>query len=377
MKKTGLIIVLIFFLGHITAQVKYEKKEIQSLSILFMGDIMGHDTQIEAAFDEANNTYDYSGYLKHLESEIKACDIAIANLEVTLAGPPYKGYPQFSSPDGLAITCRDAGIDCFIHANNHAVDRGKQGIIRTLDVLDSLGIPHTGVFRDSADRLSNYPLIIQKNNFKIAILNYTYGTNGIKVPEPCIVNFIDWKTIEDDINQATSLEVDKIIVCVHWGLEYQSLPNENQTKLAKYIFSRGADIIIGSHPHVIQPMIWVKDSIDREESLVVYSLGNFVSNQRKRMTDGGIVFKLELKKKDQVTSISNASYYLSWVYRPDIAGKKQFYILFADEFIDKPEFFNTKADYNMMMMFVDDSRKLLEEHNQKVRELRFDDGIWQ
>jgi len=123
-------------------------------------------------------------------------------------------------------------------------------------------------------------------------------------------------------------------------------------------------------------MLWVKDSVDRKESLVVYSLGNFVSNQRKRLTDGGVVFKLELEKKEESTSISGASYYLSWVYRQDIKDKKKFFILYADEFINKPDFFNTKADYDKMMLFVDDSRKLLEKHNRGTDELRFIDGLW-
>jgi poly-gamma-glutamate capsule biosynthesis protein CapA/YwtB (metallophosphatase superfamily) len=160
------------------------------LSLLFAGDIMQHDSQIAAAYDPLTKKHDYNPCFQYIAPLIQSADIAIGNLELTLAGPPYKGYPQFSAPDALAETLKAAGFDALVTANNHCVDRGRKGIERTIDVLDTLHIPHTGTFKDSTTRSKAYPLIIEKKGFRLSLLNYTYGTNGIPVPQPSIVNQI-------------------------------------------------------------------------------------------------------------------------------------------------------------------------------------------
>ena len=297
------------------------------LSLIFIGDIMGHGPQIQSAYDAKSKTYKYDECFKYIKDEISDADITIANLEVTLGGSPYKGYPCFSSPDALPEAAKDAGIDFLITANNHSCDRKKKGIIRTIDVLDTLKIPHTGTFKNKAEREKLYPYILEENGIKLALLVYTYGTNGIPVPSPCIVNLIDRKTIEADLEKAKNQNPDKIIVMIHWGAEYQSHPNAFQKELADFCFEKGADIIIGGHPHVLQKMEWEKGSVYSEDQLIVYSLGNFISNQRKRKTDGGAFFKLKIKKADDESYISEAGYYLSWVYRPIVNGKKKYYIL--------------------------------------------------
>ncbi len=163
----------------------------EKISLLFIGDIMGHDEQIWSAENRESHTYSYDTVFSYIRDEISEADIAIANFEVTLAGSPYTGYPAFSSPAELAVACKKAGIDYMVTANNHAADRGKRGIISTINKLDSLGIPHTGTFLNSAQRDSLYPVIIEKNGISLALLNYTYGTNGITVPVPAIVNMLD------------------------------------------------------------------------------------------------------------------------------------------------------------------------------------------
>ena len=262
------------------------KQESSLLKLVFAGDIMGHDSQIASAKNIQNNSYNYDTCFSLLKDYIQSADIAVANLEVTLAGPPYKGYPQFSSPDPLAVAAKDAGFDILITANNHALDRSKKGIERTADVLDSLGIIHTGTFKNSREREVHYPLIVEKNNIRLAILNYTYGTNGLKVKAPNIVNYIDKQQIANDLDKAKTAAPDFIIVTIHWGLEYQRQENQKQKDLAAFFYKHGADAIIGSHPHVVQPIRVqypdVKDSSDYQ--LTVYSLGNFISNQRKRYT---------------------------------------------------------------------------------------------
>ena len=199
-----------------------------------MGDIMGHNEQISSAENRETHTFNYDSVFQYIKPVISEADIAIANFEVTLAGPPYTGYPQFSSPAALAAACKNAGIDYLVTANNHAADRGKKGIIGTINRLDSIGIPHTGTFLNTACRDSLYPLMIQKNGISFALLNYTYGTNGIVVPEPVIVDSLDKQVITNDINKAKEKKADFIILFLHWGTEYDTVPSKSQTELAGY-----------------------------------------------------------------------------------------------------------------------------------------------
>ena len=149
--------------------------------MLFIGDIMGHDEQIWSAENRETHLYNYDDVFKYIKPVVADADIAIANFEVTLAGPPYTGYPQFSSPSDLAGACKNMGIDYLVTANNHAADRGKKGIISTINKLDSIEIPHTGTFLNSSIRDSLSPLMIYKNGTSISLLNYTFSTNGRKV----------------------------------------------------------------------------------------------------------------------------------------------------------------------------------------------------
>jgi poly-gamma-glutamate synthesis protein (capsule biosynthesis protein) len=338
-------------------------KSEQKLSLLFIGDIMGHDTQIWAAENTATHTYDYNEVFSYIKSEISEADVAIANFEVTLAGPPYKGYPQFSSPAAFAVACRDAGIDYLVTANNHAADRGKDGIVGTINRLDSIGMPHTGTFIDQDAKENLQPLIIRKNDISVALLNYTYGTNGINVPEPVIVNMLDKNLVTSDIVKAKSLNPDVVVLFLHWGTEYDTIPSQSQIDMAEYFFSQGVDLIIGSHPHVLQKMIWYKE----RNKAVVFSLGNFVSNQRKPKTDGGSMVRIELAKNGNTVTITDAGYYLTWVYTPLVKYSLRFFILPCSEFENRPDFFVNPADYAQMKKFINDSRSLLYKQNINIR----------
>jgi poly-gamma-glutamate capsule biosynthesis protein CapA/YwtB (metallophosphatase superfamily) len=337
---------------------------------------MGHDEQIWSAENRETHTYNYDDVFQYVRDEISEAGLAIANFEVTLSGPPYKGYPAFSSPASLAAACKNAGIDIFVTANNHAADRGKNGIISTIYRLDSIGVPHTGTFTDKAARDTLYPLIIKKNGFSLSLLNYTYATNGIVVPPPVIVNMLDKNLITADIEKAKSKNPDLIILFLHWGTEYDTVPSKNQTDLAEYFFSRGVDLIIGSHPHVIQRMEWTKDETTLKDRIVVYSMGNFVSNQRRTNTDGGSIVRIELEKKADSLYVSDAGYYLTWVYTPIENYRKKFFILPCSEFENKPEFFAKPADYQKMKLFTKNSRNLLYNQNIKINELIFSGNNW-
>lgn len=341
------------------------------VSLLFAGDIMGHDSQIASAYDPVTGTYDYSPCFEFAGPYIEDADVAIGNLELTLAGPPYKGYPQFSSPSALAATLKSTGFDVLVTANNHSVDRGKRGVERTIHVLDSLDILHTGTFSDEVTRLNDYPLILNKNGFRIALLNYTYGTNGIPVPEPTIVNRIDTALIRRDFINAKHSQPDITIAFLHWGNEYEKLPAGNQERITDFCFGLGIDLVIGSHPHVLQPMEWRKES----GKVVVYSLGNFVSGQRKQYTDGGATAYVELKKvryrpDSVVTSIDSVGYYLHWVYRTS-DDNKDYYIL-PVSFIesDPARIIRDKSSLQAFNQFVADSRELFGTYNLNFNEVK-------
>lgn len=312
------------------------------LKIVFAGDIMGHDGQIEGAWMDSPKGYDYEPTFRFVKPYVETADIALANLEVTLAGPPYKGYPQFSSPDSLAIEARKAGFDILINANNHALDRGQKGFNRTIQTLDSLRIIHAGTYSDSLSFEKNYPLIVEKNNIRLAILNYTYGTNGLTIGPPSVINRIDTAKIRHDLAKARLANPDFTLVTIHWGIEYERDENTTQQKLAEFIIKNGADAIIGSHPHVVQPVkLYYPDRSDSSvNNIIVYSLGNFVSNQRARYKDGGIMFEVLLRKTGGVTCVADYNYTPVWVYREDKSEKSVFYVLPVELYHYNESFFN-------------------------------------
>ena len=329
----------------------------KGLSIIFAGDIMGHDAQINGAYEPDSNRYNYEPVFRFVRDYISKADVAVANLEVTLAGPPYKGYPEFSSPDELAIAARDAGFDVFVQANNHALDRGANGFVRTIKVLDSLAILHTGTFLTDSARNANYPLILEKNDIRIALLNYTYGTNGIKIVPPLVINMIDTSLIKKDIQKAKLYDPDFTIVTIHWGNEYEIYENETQRDLADFITKAGADLIIGSHPHVVQPVKKIYSADSGRSNIVVYSLGNFVSNQRDRYRDGGIIFGITLEKTDGNIHLKDFSYLPYWVYRESRPERSLFYVLPVSLYENNPEIINLGVDDKIKLeQFAGDTR---------------------
>lgn len=362
---------LLFILTLLTfTLVGQDVRQVDSLSLIFMGDIMGHDPQIESAFNPEKGTYNYEGVFRKVSHIIKAADFAIANLEVTLAGKPYAGYPQFSSPDALAVACKKNGIDVLVTANNHSCDRAKKGLLRTIHVLDSLEIPHTGTFKDSTERNNKNLLILDKNNIRVGLLNYTYGTNGLPTPKPTMVNRIDTLTMLSDIKKSQADSLDKLIVMIHWGPEYQSQPSKKQVEIAEVLFRNGVDIIVGSHPHVLQKMEYTPAKEDDNEHFIAYSLGNFVSNQRTRKRDGGAMLKLTLRKDKEDVKISNSGYYLTWVSRPNINDKTMYEIVPCADF-ESNDFYDLDiGSKEKMKVFISDSRALFEKENNAVLEIK-------
>jgi poly-gamma-glutamate capsule biosynthesis protein CapA/YwtB (metallophosphatase superfamily) len=372
----SLLFLSLFIFLFLPAKSQSQQSIGEKFSLLFIGDIMGHDEQIWSAENRETHLYNYDDVFQYIKPVVADADIAIANFEVTLAGPPYTGYPQFSSPADLAAACKNAGIDYLVTANNHAADRGKKGIISTINKLDSIGIPHTGTFMNSSCRDSLTPLMIYRNGTSIALLNYTFSTNGIIVPEPVIVNMIDKELITRDVKKAKDKKADIIILFLHWGTEYDTIPSKGQTDLAEYFQSIGVNLIIGSHPHVLQKMVRIRNDSTENDGVIVYSLGNFVSNQRKPKTDGGSMVRVEFTRNGDKYSVSNAGYYLTWVYAPIEKYRKKFFILPCSEFENKSYFFDKPDAFLLMKKFISDSRKLLNEQNINIKEYIFNGNSW-
>jgi poly-gamma-glutamate capsule biosynthesis protein CapA/YwtB (metallophosphatase superfamily) len=338
-----------------------------SLVMVFVGDIMQHESQMKAAFDPATGGYRYSGTFDDVKPWIESADLAVANLEFTLAGKPYTGYPAFSAPDEFLSSIKEAGFDVLVTANNHSVDRGRKGLERTLRLLDSAGLRHTGTFADTLEYLNHYPLILKVKGFRISLLNYTYGTNGIAVRAPNLVNPIDTAQIRKDLERARLQMTDAAIVVMHWGNEYEQMPSEMQQRVASFCLKHGAKMVIGSHPHVVQPMIW-----DREhDNVVAYSLGNFISGQRVRYRNGGAILHVTLHKIPSAggstrTRIADVSYSLAWVSRLSDA-RRSFRMIPVGNPVDSLTIAgpNSRA---LFMEFVKDSRAFLDRENQGVGE---------
>jgi len=322
---------LLFFMGK-NCLAQTTPDETSKLDLLFVGDVMGHSPQIKSA-KVSEGKYDYEPCFQYLKPIIQDADLAIANLEVTLPGePPYKGYPNFRSPNELALALRKSGFDVLVTSNNHSNDAGKNGVIKTIETTKGYGFYQTGTFKKIEDRELLYPLIVYKNDFKLAFLNYTYGTNNIKTQPPTHVNYIEEEAMEKDMEETKKLKPDAIIAIIHWGKEYQLLESKKQNRIAKKLFEQGADLVIGMHPHVVQPIremeIMDKDSTIKK-TLVTYSLGNFISNQTKLNTDGGLMFEITLEKNKTTGKVTLGKHHYIPVWRYIFTGNKKKRTYFA------------------------------------------------
>lgn len=278
-----------------------EPKKDTTISLCVVGDIMCHNTQYNDAYDSNTQTYDFSHVFTNIADQLQSADLTIGNLETTFAGSErgYSSYPTFNTPDALAVNLRALGFDVLSTANNHSLDKGFSGLSRTLDVLDENGISHMGTY--ATEEASNEILIKDVNGVKIAMLSYTYGTNGIPVPsgKDFCINLIDKDKIKSDLDKAKSMGVDLISVSMHWGNEYRLKPTSEQEDLANFLFENGVDLIFGSHPHVLEPMekrtITLEDGTTKDVFLI-YSLGNFVSGQTKEYTNLSVILDLDITK---------------------------------------------------------------------------------
>ena len=243
--------------------------------LLFVGDAMQHQAQLDRARELGGGKgYDWNECYSLIAPDITAADYAVCNLEVPLGGgPDYSGYPCFSAPDNYAQALKDAGFDMFLTANNHCLDRGDKGARATIKALDRLGVDHVGTYADSLQRTQRVPFIRDIKGIKVGFLNYTYGTNGIEPRDGIEVSMIDRDRMAREIKATREAGAEILVVAVHWGVEYVLLPGQAQKDLARFLVDQGVDMVIGGHPHVIQPMEVVRNEAEDKDVLVVYSLG--------------------------------------------------------------------------------------------------------
>lgn len=299
------------------------------------GDAMSHMPITNDAWN--GERYDYARIMAAAGPYVETADYAVVNLETTLSGgPPYSGYPAFNSPDDLARDLKALGFDLCLTANNHSLDRGFSGLSRTLDVLDGAGLAHVGTSR-TQEEFDHNAAVADVGGISVAFLAYTYGLNGFRIDDDLrfsanLFNLDyyttlcnpDYQLLEEDMAAARALETDLIAVIVHWGNEYRTQQNVHQENLAQFLVGQGADLVLGGHPHVLQPYMTVTapgfDGQERE-GFVIYSLGNFISNQnfaddpwQDLATKTTVILDLELTKTPEgdasLTDVRYTPYYM-------------------------------------------------------------------
>ncbi|MGL4523878.1 MAG: CapA family protein [Bacilli bacterium] len=279
------------------------KEEVHTASLLGVGDVLVHrSVYYDAHID--GDSYDFMPMFQNVASSIHAADVSVANSETMIGGVEIglSDYPTFNSPVEVGEAIAKLGFDVVTLANNHTIDRGEKAVLRGLHNWDKIGIVHTGA--NSSFEQQQQIRTFMKNEIMFSFLSYTYGTNGIPIPvgKEYLVNIMDKEKMHQDIQRAKS-QSDVVVVSMHWGIEYQSLPNEEQKKWAQWLADEGVDVILGSHPHVLQPPAWVVGK-NGNKTYVVYSMGNFISAQEGTQKLIGGLFSIDVKKIKKGSDVS-------------------------------------------------------------------------
>lgn len=282
------------------------------ITIAAIGDLLIHSRVYDDAWNGEN--YDFNPMLEPVAKYLEQPTITMANQESIMGGEEIglSNYPQFNSPFELGDNLKEVGIDIVTMANNHTLDRGEQAIHNAIEHYEKIDMMYTGSFKSEADK-DKLRVIETEEGISVAFLSYTYGTNGIPIPngKDYLVNMIDRKVIEKEVNKARNL-ADVTIVSYHFGQEYQRTPNQEQKELAQFTADLGVDVIIGHHPHVLQPMEWLEGK-DGNQVLVAYSLGNFLSGQYELYRRIGGILEFKVSKQDSNIKVHSPSFLPTFV----------------------------------------------------------------
>ncbi|MBQ6254336.1 MAG: CapA family protein [Bacteroidales bacterium] len=338
-------------------------------TVVVMGDVMMHMDQITNAA-RPDGSYDFSTYFSNIQHIIESADLAVANMEFTLAGKPYTGYPCFSAPDGYEDYVASAGVDVFLTANNHILDKGRGGLKRTLERYSRMReaglVWHTGSALSPEDHRATFPLILAVKGTRIALVNFTYGTNVSVADGYPKVNLTDRKEIEAAVRKARRTGADFVIALPHWGVEYSLRHSAAQEALADWLVEIGCDAVVGAHPHVPQDHGEIASVVDGgvRKVPVVYSLGNLVSNMSAANTQVGIIARLRfVTSEDGSKELLRPELILTWCSRPG-SLTDSYSVLPVESFVGKRDLWKRPSDYDNMIRSVERVKKATGIENQ-------------
>lgn len=345
-----------------------------SITISVVGDLMCHSPQFENA-RVSKDSFDFNPPFREVKSLLSKADLTFGNFETVTAGKEnsnYTGYPKFNSPASYVSALVNSGFDLLTIANNHMLDRGMIGVIKTILEIRKNNISYTGAFLSQSDRDSIR--VFNLKGIKLAVLAYSYGTNGNPVPQGknYLINLIDYDLIKNDITKAREKGAEIVLVNFHFGDEYKREPNDFQKEVVDKTVSLGADIIIGGHPHVIQPVkLFKTQNALFDTGLVAYSMGNYFSNQSKRYTDAGIILNLLIYKNLHTNriSINNITFIPTWVYKGNAFAETNYLIMPAIYDSLNSSYLNISEKYKMEQAY-NDTREIIKKYlnSNKIQE---------
>jgi poly-gamma-glutamate synthesis protein (capsule biosynthesis protein) len=338
-------------------------------TLAFVGDLMVHQAQLDFAYQRETGDYDFNESFQEVAALFASNGLTIGNLETTLPGPEggYSCFPLFGAPDAFAEALKNAGFGLLSTANNHSLDKREAGLLRTLRVLDEAGIGHVGTYASQAER--DTIRILNVDGIRFAFLSYSYSTNSLPIPKgkPYLINLIDDALIFSDIERAKKLHPDFIIILPHMGYEYETHTREHIRAQVRRWFEAGADMVLGHHPHVLQPfeMVEIQNPDGNTRTcFAAYSLGNFVSGQRTVPRDAGIIVRLHVQKTSgQAAKLMGISYIPTWVQFTDHHGRRSIKVLPVYEAL--ADF----ADQNRMKLRPQDATRLRQVHHETAKRL--------
>lgn len=377
------ISILLFFVFNSPSTFRFEESNSivnpdssVTISISVVGDLMCHAPQFEYS-RLVKDSFDFRPVYRNVKKYLESSDFTFGNLETVTAGKEsggYTGYPFFNTPSSYITALKEVGFDLLVTANNHSLDRSEKGIIRTINEIDSRNLKYVGTYTSQRDRDSIR--IFDVKGIKIAVLAYSYGTNGNPIPKGknYFINLIDYELIGRDILSAKANGAELVLVHFHFGEEYKREPVQFQKNVVTKTIELGADIIIGGHPHVLQPVSFYKTNNAKLDSgFVAYSMGNFISNQRDRYKDAGMILTLNIRKDfvNNKFEISEAKYLPIWVFKGNTTKGKEYLIMPSTNITDTTISL-TKTENEKMNQAFNDTRYIITKYtnNVKLREQR-------
>jgi poly-gamma-glutamate capsule biosynthesis protein CapA/YwtB (metallophosphatase superfamily) len=347
-----------------------------TISISVVGDLMCHGPQFEYS-RVGKDSFDFAPVYRNVKKYLESSDFTFGNLETVTAGKEsggYTGYPFFNTPSSYITALKDVGFDLLVTANNHSLDRSEKGIIRTINEINSRELKYVGTYKSQRDRDSIR--IFDVKGIKIAVLAYSYGTNGNPIPKGknYLINLIDYELIGKDIKSAKANGAELVLVHFHFGEEYKREPVQFQKDVVNKTIELGADIIIGGHPHVLQPVNFYKTNNAKLDSgFVAYSMGNFFSNQQDRYKYSGMILTINIKKEfvKNTFDITEINYLPTWVFKGNTSKGKEFAIMPSTNISDSTISLAESELFKMNQSF-NDTRYIINKYtkNSKLREIR-------